>query len=60
MELTSKNIIWRTKEMIAERNVNGYWIISDIIDGYLIRRVYIGYTKKEAIKLFKQEIRRMK
>jgi hypothetical protein len=29
--------------------------ISDIIDGYLVTRQYFGYTKKQAINLFKAE-----
>jgi hypothetical protein len=29
--------------------------ISDIIDGRLISRQYFGYTKKQAINLFKAE-----
>jgi len=41
--------------MIVKKNVNGYWIISDIINGYSLQRTYIYYNKKQAIKLFKQE-----
>lgn len=29
--------------------------ISDIIHGYLVRRVYIGHTRKQAIAAFKIE-----
>lgn len=32
---------------------NGAWEVSAIIGGYLTRRVYYGYTKREAIRLFK-------
>ena len=39
--------------MTATRNkVNGSWVVSDIIDGYLVTRVYYGYTRSEAIALF--------
>ena len=36
--------------------MNGAIQISDIIDGQLITKTYIGYTKKEAMKLFEKEI----
>lgn len=35
--------------------VNGAWIVSDIINGYLVTRRYYGYTKREALQLFRQE-----
>lgn len=35
---------------------NGALEITDIINGYLVRRVYFGYSKREAIKLFKDEV----
>lgn len=34
---------------------NDGWLISDVIDGYLVTRKYFFYTKKEAIALFKEE-----
>lgn len=43
--------------MIVEKNKRGYWIISDIINGYWITRKYLYYTKKESINLYKQETR---
>ena len=36
--------------------MNGAIQVSDIIDGQLITKTYIGYTKKEAMKLFEKEI----
>ena len=39
--------------MIVERQGNGSLLISDIVDGYLLKQVYYFYSKKEAIKLFK-------
>lgn len=41
--------------MTAEKTLQGAWLISDIIDGHLVRRQYFGYTKKEAIAAFKAE-----
>ena len=43
--------------MILDKNINGYIIISDIIDGYWVTRKYMGYTKKEAKRLFKKEMK---
>lgn len=34
--------------------VQGWYVISDIIGGYLVTKKYIGYTKKESIALFKK------
>ena len=39
--------------MIVERQGNGSLLISDIVDGYLLKKVYYFYSKREAIKLFK-------
>ena len=41
--------------MTIERNHEGAYVISDIIGGYLVTKRYYGYTKREAIKLFKEE-----
>lgn len=40
--------------MIVEKNIYGYWVISDIKNEYRVVKKYMGYTKKEAIKLFKK------
>jgi hypothetical protein len=39
--------------MIVERQDNGSLLISDMIEGYWLKEVYYFYSKKEAIKLFK-------
>ena len=39
--------------MLVERQGNGSLLISDIVDGYLLKQVYYFYSKREAIKLFK-------
>ncbi len=38
-----------------ERTFQGAWRISAIVDGYLVSKQYMGYTKKEAVSLFQQE-----
>jgi len=43
--------------MTIDKNAEGAWRISDIIGGYLVTRRYYGYTKREAIKLFKEQTR---
>jgi len=45
----------RVNMTIEKVKHNGALIISDIIDGYLVSKTYYGYTKKEAIKLFRSE-----
>ena len=39
--------------MNIDKNNEGAWRISDIINDQLITRVYYYYTKKESIQLFK-------
>jgi hypothetical protein len=46
--------------MIVERQHNGSILISDIVDGYWIKQVYYFYSKKEAIKLFREYIKQEK
>jgi hypothetical protein len=41
--------------MIIERNYQGAWVISDIIGGYRVARSYYGYTKREAVALFRAD-----
>ena len=41
--------------MTVERNHEGAYVISDIINGYLVTKRYYGYTKKQAVKLFREE-----
>ena len=40
---------------IEKRKSDGAFIISDIIDGYYTKRVYIGHTEKESKSLFKRD-----
>ena len=46
-----KNIL-----MNIEKNVYGAYVISDIVNGYLVSKQYYYYTKKEAITKFKREV----
>ena len=46
--------------MIIEKNkINGSLIISDIKNGYLFKKVYYFYTKKQAVKMFKKELKQI-
>ena len=49
---TEQNLT-RKEKMIIERQGNGSLLISDMIEGYWLKEVYYFYSKKEAIKLFK-------
>ena len=40
--------------MTIEKLHNGSYRISDIINDYLVEQVYYYYTKREAVKEFKQ------
>jgi hypothetical protein len=40
--------------MLVERIIGGY-CISEIVGNQMITRRYFGYTKREAINLFKRE-----
>lgn len=42
--------------MIIEHKINGIEI-RDIIDGYMVKQFYIGYTLKEAKRMFRQFIK---
>jgi len=46
--------------MTITRLHNGSYYISDIIEGHLIEQVYYFYTKKEAIKKFRQYRKQLK
>lgn len=34
---------------------SGAWQVSDIINGYWVRRTYYGYSKRDAGRLFRAE-----
>lgn len=41
--------------MIVERRNDGSYLISDIVGNYWVKKQYFGYTKREAMRLFRQE-----
>lgn len=41
--------------MSITKNHDGAIIISDVIRGYLVSRTYYGFTRKEALAMFKLE-----
>ena len=47
------------KDLIFYHNANGSITISKLVDegGYFFRRTYYGYTKREAVKLFRQDFK---
>jgi hypothetical protein len=48
-------------EITTERNREGAWILSTITggsySGYRLQRSYYGYTKREALALFRQFVK---
>ena len=34
----------------------GGWIVSAMVEGYLVRRRYLGYSRREAITEFRSEV----
>ena len=42
--------------MTAEKTFQGAWRISDVINGQFITRQYFGYSKQEAMAVFKQGV----
>ena len=42
--------------MTTTKLLNGAWEVCSIIGGYLVRRAYYGYSKREAIRLFRAEV----
>lgn len=41
--------------MTITKTREGGYAISDIVNGYFVTIQYYGYTKREAIRLFRQE-----
>jgi hypothetical protein len=40
--------------MTINRNRQGAYVITDLVNGELFTQMYMGYTKKEAISLFRK------
>jgi len=48
----------KVEALSVNRNpVNGSWVVSAIVGGYLMAIAYYGYNKKEATRLFRAEAR---
>jgi hypothetical protein len=56
---TEQNLT-RKVQMIIERQGNGSLLISDTVGNDWIKKVYYFYSKKEAIKLFREYRREVK
>lgn len=39
----------------VEKTFQGAWRVSAIVGGFLVSRAYMGYTKREAVAMFKQQ-----
>jgi hypothetical protein len=39
-------------DISARRTFQGAWELSAVIDGYWVDRQYMGYTKREALRMF--------
>jgi hypothetical protein len=48
------------KEITLEKNTAGAWSASAIVDGYLQTRQFYFYTKREAARLFLEELNKKK
>jgi hypothetical protein len=46
--------------MFIERNYEGAWVVSDIVRGCRVVRRYYGYTRREALAMFNNELAIMK
>lgn len=46
--------------MSIRKNTNGSIVIGDFVNGYWFSKMYIYYTKREAIQLFRKEVKEMK
>ena len=42
--------------MTIEKNKEGAWVVSDIVNGYRVARKYYGYSKREALAMFRAEV----
>lgn len=43
--------------MTITKQKYGEWLVQDVVNGYLVSRQYYGYTKREAIREFKQDVK---
>lgn len=45
-------------DITARRTYQGAWACSAMVGGYFVESQYIGYTKREALKMFHEAINR--
>lgn len=45
-----------TLNPIVTKNYNGSLTVSDIINNQYIKKIYIGYSEKQAISLFRKSL----
>lgn len=55
-ELITRVFNMKINQPTTEKLHNGAWLVSDIIGGQYVKRMYFAYTKKEAIANFKAEL----
>ena len=46
----------RQTDITLEKNNQGAWVASAIVSGYLVTRQFYYYTKREAARLFLNEV----
>lgn len=46
-------------DIFVRRDRYGNYVLSCIIAGYVVERIYMFYTKREALKLFHDEVNRI-
>lgn len=42
---------------VTKQAHSGAYVVSDLVDGYLVTRTYYGFTKREAVRMFREETR---
>jgi hypothetical protein len=47
----------RREKMTAYKNYTGAWIVSDIVGNRYYVQTYYGYTKREALRLFRAYVK---
>jgi hypothetical protein len=44
-------------QVSTEKTFQGAWRVSAIVGGYWVSRQYMGYTKREAVAMFKEQLK---
>lgn len=48
----------RERDLYYRRTFQGAWVISAVVDGCRVELQFMGYTKREASRLFRQTVNR--